>query len=378
MNYQRKEWGMFSTEVEISAFKPENGKPEYHAMVRITDFTLDTAEQFKRIEKTIHALQEYLQGAVLVWKRYFVSDATNQHGFIESNADTAVSIVQQPPFNSQKVAVWLYFVPEVRLSKDELGGTIMENSSYRHIYHTQIHSRGADEKKQAETLFTKYIQLLKNQDCTLEKHCQRTWVLVKDIETQYADMAISRRACFEREGLTSDTHFIASTGIEGRYIFPDVQFFMDAYAVKGLAQEQVQYLYAPTHLSPTSHYGVTFERGVMIHYGDRRHIFISGTASINNSGEIEHPMDLMKQTERTFENMSTLLAEAGASITDIAYLIVYLRDISDYGRIESYVWEHYRHIPKVIVWAPVCRAGWLVEAECMAIKETEDERFNIF
>ena len=377
MDYKKKRWPTFSSEAEISVFSPAKGIAEYHAMVRLTDPTCDTAEQFKRIETTIRLVQEDVQETALVWKRYFVSDAINQYVFIKSDQNTAISIVQQPPLNGTKVAVWLYFAPDAYLIKD-IQGTIMEHSSYRHLYHTQLHSQGTDETSQTETLFNHYIQLLAAKGCTLEKHCLRTWVFVQNVDTNYAGMVVSRRECFEREGLTSSTHFIASTGIEGKYMYPDVLVFMDAYAVQGLKPEQIQYLYAPTHLSPTYQYGVTFERGTAIHYGDRRHVFISGTASINNRGEIEHPMDIIKQADRMFENIRTLLAEVDTDMNDVAHLIVYLRDISDYKTIVSYMAQNYPHIPHVIVWAPVCRPGWLVEAECIAIKEIKDNRFEVY
>lgn len=64
---------------------------------------------------------------------------------------------------------------------------------------------------------------------------------------------------------------------------------MDTYAVAGLQPEQIHFLYAPTHLNPTYEYGVSFERGTYVDYGDRRQIFISGTASINNKGEVVYP-----------------------------------------------------------------------------------------
>ena len=34
--------------------------------------------------------------------------------------------------------------------------------------------------------------------------------------------------------------------------------------------------------------------------------------------------------------------------------------------------------PVVIVHAPVCRSGWLVEMECMAVKAQTDKRFPAF
>jgi enamine deaminase RidA (YjgF/YER057c/UK114 family) len=377
MDYQKKEWPALSTVAEISSFSSVKGVQEYHVIVRLTDVKQDVSEQFKQIETTIKFVQNDVQNAVLVWKRYFVSDAINQHIFIKSDQNAAVSIVQQPPLNGTKVAVWLYFVTEVHVTNDNQG-TIMERSSYRHLFHTQLYSPGTDETLQTGSLFKYYIQLLATEGCTMEKHCLRTWVFVQNVDTYYKGMVAARRECYEQEGLTPETHFIASTGIEGKYIRPEVLVFMDAYAVQGLKPEQIQYLYAPTHFCPTCRYGVTFERGTAIHYGDRRHVFISGTASINNRGEIENPMNIIKQTDRMFENIRTLLAEAGTDMNDVAHLIVYLRDIADYETIASYMKQNYPQIPQVIVWAPVCRPGWLVEAECMAIKEVEDRRFEDF
>jgi enamine deaminase RidA (YjgF/YER057c/UK114 family) len=153
---------------------------------------------------------------------------------------------------------------------------------------------------------------------------------------------------------------------------------MDAYAIVNVQPEQIRYLHAPTHLNPTHKYGVTFERGATVDYGDRRHIFISGTASINNKGEIVHPFDVEKQTARTCENVQTLLAEAGAAMQHVAHMVVYLRDIADYAVTNRYIAQHYPDIPCVTLWAPICRPGWVVEIECMAIIPAENQQYAKF
>ena len=151
---------------------------------------------------------------------------------------------------------------------------------------------------------------------------------------------------------------------------------MDNYAVSGISSEQVHYLYAPTHLNRTSDYGVSFERGTYIDYGDRRHVFISGTASINNKGQIMYEKDVVRQTRRMWENVETLLAEAGCSFDDVPLLIVYLRDTADYAVVKALYEERFPDKPYVIVHAPVCRSGWLVEMECMAVRDVGDNGFN--
>ena len=185
----------------------------------------------------------------------------------------------------------------------------------------------------------------------------------------------ARNEVFATQDLTKNTHFIASTGIAGRHANPKVFVQMDAYAVEGLKPEQINYLYASTHLNPTYEYGVSFERGTYVDYGDRRQVFISGTASINNKGEIVHPGDVCKQTERMWENVETLLKEAECSFEHVQHLLVYLRDISDYSVVSEMFEKRFPTIPKVYLLAPVCRPGWLVEMECMAVKPLSDNHF---
>jgi enamine deaminase RidA (YjgF/YER057c/UK114 family) len=209
----------------------------------------------------------------------------------------------------------------------------------------------------------------------LADNCIRTWLFVNDIDLNYGGVVRARNQVFFTQGLTPNTHFIASTGIAGRQQDPNVLAQMDNYAVKGISQEQVHYLYAPTHLNRTSDYGVSFERGTYVDYGDRRHVFISGTASIDNKGRIVHPKDVVQQTHRMWENVETLLAEAGCSYDEVGVMVVYLRDPSDYAVVSKLYEERFPDKPYVIVLAPVCRPGWLVEMECMAVKAQQNDAF---
>ena len=107
-------------------------------------------------------------------------------------------------------------------------------------------------------------------------------------------------------------------------------------------------------------------------------MFISGTASINNKGQVMYERDVVKQTRRMWENVETLLAEAGCTFDDVPLLIVYLRDTSDYAVVKALYEERFAGKPYVIVHAPVCRSGWLVEMECMAVKAVENEGIEAF
>ena len=86
----------------------------------------------------------------------------------------------------------------------------------------------------------------------------------------------------------------------------------------------------------------------------------------------------MKQLDRVLENMSALLSEVECSLADVVQIIVYLRDIADYAVVKAFFDKHYSCIPKVILLAHVCRSGWLVEMECIAIKSRENDGFPCF
>ena len=74
---------------------------------------------------------------------------------------------------------------------------------------------------------------------------------------------------------------------------------------------------------------MAFERGARIVYGDRSHYFLSGTASIDAQGNIVHPGDVARQTDRTLENMNALMERSGGSLCDLKQAVVYLRDWAD-------------------------------------------------
>ncbi len=120
------------------------------------------------------------------------------------------------------------------------------------------------------------------------------------------------------------------------------------------------------HLIPTHAYGVAFERGSRVTWKDGDLILISGTASIDARGQILHAGDVVRQADRLLENIAALLAEGGAHLEDVRHFIVYLRDPADHLRIQEYMSVRFPHTPFVIVRAPVCRPGWLIEMECMA------------
>lgn len=359
----------------------DNNVKEYHVMIHVTAPLLTFQQQLEAIANAYQQLLgEHLRGAVAVFKRYFLSDAANQADDIIANdsSDCAKSIIQQAPLDGTKVALWAYLMTNVSARLSESGLYEVAHGQYRHLWNASAHNLAANSEYQTRLLFNEYITQLAQEGCTLKDNCIRTWFFVNDIDLNYGGVVRARNQVFFTQGLTNSTHFIASTGIGGRQQDPNVLSQMDNYAVTGLQQEQIHYLYAPTHLNRTSDYGVSFERGAYVDYADRRQVFISGTASINNKGMIVHPKDVVQQTHRMWENVEALLHEAECTYDDVGVMIVYLRDTSDYAVVSRLYRERFPHKPFIIVHAPVCRPGWLIEMECMAVKGIANNKYAPF
>jgi len=195
----------------------------------------------------------------------------------------------------------------------------------------------------------------------------RTWLFVRDIDTHYADVVTARRDFFAEHGLTPQTHFVASTGIDARAADPTALLTLDAYAIRSVRPEQITYLRAPEYLGPTHLYGVTFERGVAIEYRDRRHILISGTASIDPAGQVVYAGDVDRQVARTLTIIAALLKSAGAEVGDLSALTAYVRDPADLPLVAGRMRATCGPVPTAVVVAPICRPAWLVEIEAAAV-----------
>lgn len=379
--YQLKTIHFEKAYAEISVFDNGTEVKECHAMIHVDDATLPYTEQLNAIFNAYNNLiNEQLQGARSVFKRYFLSDAANQADEIIVNdvTDCAKSIIQQAPLDGTKVALWVYLMTNVQTGIGKSGLYEVKHGDFRHLWNGSAHNMAANSEYQTRLLFNEYSMQLLEEECTLKDNCIRTWIFVNDVDLNYGGVVRARNQFFFTQGLTVNTHFIASTGIGGRQADPNVLSQMDNYAIAGIKEEQIHYLYAPTHLNRTSDYGVSFERGTYIDYKDRRQVFISGTASINNKGEIMYPKDVRQQTQRMWENVETLLAEADCTFEDVGYIIVYLRDLADYQVVHNLFEERFSGMPYVIVHAPVCRSGWLVEMECMAVKKDDHPQFPAF
>ena len=362
------------TKTELFKFKGNSNADEFHAYIHITDNSLTFNQQVEYMADAVSKLKDcFPENTRCIIARFHVSDAANQTETIKQTfaviTDCPISIIQQPPLDGTKMAIWINAISNSEIISCKQDSILYKHNGYQHLWTTANADGSMNTYEQTTDLFNRYSEIAITKEMTLEANCRRTWLYVNDIDNHYSDVVVGRNDVFDKENLTDSTHYIASTGITGYTGKKGVNVKMDTYSINGLQNEQTQYLYATSHLNRTSEYGVRFERGVAILYGDRTHAFISGTASIDDKGNILYPLDINGQIWRMWENVEALLSEVGMNMEqDIAMMTIYLRDIADYEIVKSRFDTRFPNHPKAIVLAPVCRPGWLIEMECICVK----------
>ena len=313
-----------------------------------------------------------------VWVRLHLSDVTTQgaiaRDIFSTFADRLV-LVGQPPANGARLALDAWHLSKKALQTG--GKWHLENYDLRFFNTANLQSSGSYDQMHEE--FVNADKIISADGGTIENNLHRTWIYCRDVDNNYAGLVKARKAYFDRCDMTSDTHFITSTGIEGQSEKVDRLVRMDSLAIFRHERAQVQYLYALENLSPTHIYGVTFERGTRMIYGDRSHYYISGTASIDKAGEILHIGDVRAQAERVFDNIEALLAEGGGKLSDMKQAVIYLRDGADMNIVKEVADRRMSpETGRIIVRGPVCRPGWLVEIEGIAVNAQGKAEFKDF
>jgi enamine deaminase RidA (YjgF/YER057c/UK114 family) len=380
--------------IAARSFRRGSGEAEHFVTIE-APATLSLEDQITTLQERYDAAQDALGLApeTAIFRRLYLSDVLNQADLVRASAlvveplgsPVAVSIVQQPPMGGGKIALMAYHVESRgKIAKHRLSPTemLVEKNGLRHLWSTGL-CAGTDDPSdsaaaQTAAIFGDLIDTLAIQGATLRDDCVRTWLYVKNVDVFYKGMVESRTTLFARQGLTRDTHYIASTGIEGACGHQYDLVAMDAYSVLGVAPEQISYLNDFDRLCATKDYNVTFERGTRIAYADRSHYLISGTASIDRTGNVVHPGNVLRQLDHALGNVDALLRSGSASVADMMHLTTYLRDPTDFMPVAHYLAERFPDLPVLIVQGAVCRPQWLVEVEGVAVAGNDQPNLRSF
>ena len=344
--------------------------------VERTSFVAQLDELAARVDAWLHPVGG--QQLRLVQARVYLSDIANWMPALTAHplyaaclSQAAVSVVGQPPLGGAKVALQLCALPAASSAARREGDVFVFESGnvtflWQSVRFSAADVAGLDAAAQTRLAFSRHVQVLARRGWTLAGQCLRTWLYVRDIDRNYAGVVAGRNAVFAEEGLTRATHFIASTGIGGETDEAAAVVAVDFLSAAGPGLGPVTYLQAPDYLNPTYEYGVAFERATAVGFDWGRMVLLSGTASIDKTGACVHRGDVLTQTGRLLLNMEKLLEAGGASLSDLLYIVVYLRDVSDTVAVARYMSLRFPRLPVLITEGRVCRPEWLVEMEGVA------------
>lgn len=374
----------------VSYFEGKNGCNEYFILTRskrepFFENSLNNVMRDYNLVLERYGLDENTQ----IFTRFILSDIQNQKIELEDSElfkfckKGGYSIIGQPPaFEGGGIYLLSYHISGGGFKKsleNNIDGRKHRNSvfltgdNYNFLFTGAFSGHGKlDSYIQTDEVFDSYEKTLERYDMDLFNNCVRTWIYVRDIDNHYMGMVESRKKLFKKNNMVAETRYIASTGIEAKSLEVSSLVTMDALSIKGIKNEQLVRMEALEHLGPTIDYGVTFERGQAIEFGDRTHHHISGTASIDNTGEVLHLHDVRKQTKRALENIEALLNGQKAKLSDMAYFLIYLRNPSDIAKVEEIIYKYIDiKVPIIFVEGSVCRPTWLVEIEGVAITDAD-------
>ena len=95
-------------------------------------------------------------------------------------------------------------------------------------------------------------------------------------------------------------------------------------------------------------------------------VFVSGQVAIHpETNEIEHGT-LRSETERIFDNIQTILAEAGCGMKDVVRVGVYLADLKDFAEMNKIYANYFPENPPARTTIAAGLLGVKIEIDCIA------------
>lgn len=129
----------------------------------------------------------------------------------------------------------------------------------------------------------------------------------------------------------------------------------------------------PGSLNDAFDYGSAFSRAMQYTFNGMTILEVSGTASIDDSGQTVHVDDFSAQLRRTYSNLTAILEAAGAEWKDVIKTRCYIKDMKYYDEFNSGRTAFFKEVgisefpSSVGIQVELCRPELLVEIELTAI-----------
>jgi enamine deaminase RidA (YjgF/YER057c/UK114 family) len=244
-----------------------------------------------------------------------------------------------------------------------LHGKIVRVGDDTRFYANGIFGRGKSAYQQTQAMFEAAESLLQQAGMAFSD-VMRTWIYLREMDRDYAQFNRARREFFHSRGIDP---IPASTGIGAGLVPSEHDVCLGVYAIQAERSSLRTVMTTPT-LNEAPVYGSDFSRGMRIDEANKVALHVSGTASLDETGQTVHVDDFDAQADRMLVNVAALLQGQGADFGDVVSAMTYLKHPKDAGRLqEKFRAAGYEGFPNVLVEAPVCRPELLCETELLAI-----------
>jgi enamine deaminase RidA (YjgF/YER057c/UK114 family) len=291
----------------------------------------------------------------------------------------AVSYVEQPPVDPERMCEIQAsatlprrgFVRRMRAIAEPpalASGMLLEIGGARTLFLGNVTGGRAGDgmgfEEQAAAMFRRAEACLRREGMSF-RDVVRTWIHIDRMQKHYAALNRARNEFFTARGIEPAP---ASTGIQGRIHPPDRLCALDLRAIPGNGSARARPIHAPG-MNEASEYGAAFSRGMRVTLDDRTIVYISGTASIDEKGNVVRVGDIDGQANRMLMNVEQLLQGQGAGVSDLVSAVTYLKEPGHAAPFREVCRRRGfpERIPNTLCVAEVCRPEWLCEMEAVAV-----------
>jgi len=312
-----------------------------------------------------------------ITRRGIINEKINQKF---GSARPAISYVSQPPLDAPLVLEVHSFLPDpddriTYRNHKGLSYVTLENAALRILFAGgfQGNIEGDSIQKQSDDVFMQIEEVLKKENMPIHQII-RQWNYIERItafegkDQHYQSFNNSRSHFYGK--VKWEQGYPAATGIGANLGGILVELDAAAFHAKDVFTTPIDnklqvaaHAYSDQVLEVASSRKTTpkFERAKSITFGERRLVYISGTAAIRGEASLKG-VGLERQLHITMENIAELIGDA-----EPVLLRVYLKYPEDYEEAARLMDTYKLNIPISYMWADVCRDELLIEIEGIAL-----------
>ena len=272
--------------------------------------------------------------------------------------------------NSSELRIQLYAISGVNSRalyfKDEFIGREFEDNNARYLMLLVLPYKLKESKyEQAKTMFNKADQIL-NHFGSGFSDTVRTWLYADDILSWYDKLNKARNCFFKQHGIFNRL-VPASTGIGLANLAGTAMATQVLAIVPKTKNILIQKATSPLQRSALD-YKSSFSRVVKVKSPCNQKLYVSGTASIDQSGKTVFTGNAAAQLNMTMKVVNAILDDANMKWSNTVSALVYFKHHKDFHLFDEYCISHNLNIPHVKLHADVCRDDLLFEIELDAVK----------